>query len=69
MDFPCWRRRHPKLPAIRELRDPREALAAQVQARLDRLRARGYDEPTDEERERNQFVNVDLPLHLPGDER
>ena len=54
------------------LRDPREVEATQVQARLDRLRTRldrlrtlGYDEPTDEERARNQFVNVDMPLHLP----
>ena len=47
------------------LRDPREVEAAQVQARLDRLRTLGYDEPTDEERARNQFVNVDMPLHLP----
>ena len=55
------------LPRFTVLRDQREALAAQVQARLDRLRALAFEEPTDEERARNQFVNVDLPLHLPGD--
>ena len=59
--FPVWRRR--RLPSVHVLHDPREALAVQVRARLDRLRALGFDEPTEDERERNQFSNVDLPLH------
>ena len=42
-----------------------EDWAAQVQARLDELRALGFHEPADEELARNQFLNVDLPLHLP----
>ena len=63
MNFPCWQQR--RLPPIHVLDTPRDALAAQVQARLDRLRALGFNEPNDEERARNQFVNVDLPLHLP----
>ena len=54
------------LPRFTVLRDQ---LAAQVQARLERLRLLGFDDPNDEERARNQFVNVDLPLHLPGGER
>lgn len=61
--YPVWCHRHRK--TIQVLRDPREVEATQVQARLDRLRTLGYDEPTDEERARNQFVNVDMPLHLP----
>jgi len=62
-EFPCWQKR--RLPPVHVLKTPAEAAAAQVQARLDRLREFGYVEPTYEERKRNQFVNVDLLLHLP----
>ena len=40
MEYPVWCRRHPKLPAIRELRDPREIAAA----RLEELRQRRSDD-------------------------
>jgi hypothetical protein len=40
MDFPCWCRRHPKLPAVHVLRDPREIAAA----RLEELRCRRSDD-------------------------
>jgi hypothetical protein len=59
-DYPCWTRR------ISRLDGKAEVTKARAQARLDRLRALGYDEPTDEERARNQFVNVDMPLHSSG---
>ena len=68
--YPVWCRRHRKTVMV--LNTPAAVAAARLEGmcrrREEKLHTLGYDDPTDEERARNQFVNVDLPLHLPRGE-